>query len=104
MSFRGGALWARTFWSAPSRRRIKFFFRGGLSGDPSCPAMKKLNFGGMGNARERSMPVSFSPPGERLQMNCEFLSPSEDSRFSRNHGLVVSPPLMGELRHSRAAG
>src|SRR4051812_12190493 len=83
---------------------MTFFFVGGRSGDPSCPATKKLSLAGMVNGLERRMPVSFSPPGERLEINWEVLSPSADSRFSRNHGLVVSLALIGTFLHSRELG
>src|SRR5207249_8286370 len=82
VSLRGGALCARTSWVPASRRRIRFFLRGDLSGEPSCPAIKKLSFAGMVKGFERRIPVSFSPPGERLEMNWAVLSPSEELRFS----------------------
>src|SRR5437667_4388959 len=100
MSLRGGALCARISWVVASRSRTIFFFRGGLSGEPSWPAMKKLSFAGTVNGLERRIPVSFSPPGERLEIKREDLSPFDDSRVSRNQGLEVSPPLTGVLRHS----
>src|SRR5436305_14519224 len=65
--------------------------------------MKKLSFGGITNGFEIRMPVNFSPPGERLEINCESLSPSADDRFSRIQGLVMSAPLIGELRHSKSS-
>src|SRR5258705_314384 len=83
---------------------MRFFFTGGLSGDPSWPARKKLSLAGMVNGLERRMPTSVSPPGERLEMKSEALSLSADSRFSRNHGLVVSPPLIGMYLHSSESG
>src|SRR4051794_31801863 len=82
---------------------MRFFFCGGCSGDPSCPAMKKLSFGGITKGFEVRVPVNFSPPGERLEINNETLSPSAEGRFSRIQGLVASASLSGELRHTSAS-
>src|SRR5439155_23229351 len=52
----------------------------------------------MVNGRERSTPVSDSPPGGRLHKNQDALSPSADTRFWINHGLAgLAMPSTGVL-------
>src|SRR5207244_7695692 len=101
VSLRGGAVLARSLSVSASRKRTKFFPPIGSSGNPSWPATKKLSCEGITKVRERNVPVRFSPPGGRLQINCASSAPSAERRFCRNQGSADSFPLMGRLYQPR---
>src|SRR5690349_2039808 len=79
---------------------MKFFFSDGLSGEPSCPAIKNLSRAGMVNGLDLRVPVKLSPPGAKLQINTDELFPSLEARSCKNHGLVGFFPFIGEFRQS----
>src|SRR5688572_31631469 len=100
MSFRGGALCVRTFPVSASTNRTELFPLAASFGTPSCPASQNASQSGSVNVPDRNTPVKCSPPGGKLEMNVEFLFPSADSRFCKNHGFAdAGLPCTGRFRH-----